>query len=85
MVQGSLSANMEEHSLAEGDEHNESDPSGPSRAPNQAEDGDSTIVLLEPLGYQADRSSCGFAREGNRCAVDRMDLEGGGDDGAGLQ
>ena len=85
LVQGSLSANMEEHSLAEGDEHNESDPSGPSGVPTRAEDGDNTIVLLEPLGYQADRSSCGFTGEGNGCAADQMDLEGGGDDGAGLQ
>ena len=65
LVQGSLLANMEEQSLADGDEHNESEPSGPSRVPTRAEDGDSTIVLLEPLGYQADRSSCGFAGEDN--------------------
>ena len=85
LVQGSLLVNMEEQSLADGDKHNESEPSGPNRVPTRAEDGDSTIFLLEPLGYQANRSSCGFAGEGNGCAADRMDLEGGGDDGAGLQ
>lgn len=75
---------MEEQSAVNGDEHEESDLNGPSGVLIQAEDGDISNVLPEPLGYQTVQSSCGFAGEGNGCAADQMDLEGGGEAGTGL-
>ena len=44
---------MEEQPLANGDEHKESEPSGPSGVLIRAEDGDTTTILPEPFECQA--------------------------------
>lgn len=76
---------MEEQSFTDGDVHKENELSGPSGVFTRAEDGDNTTDVPEPLGNQVDLSSCGFAGECNGLGAERMDLEGGGENGAGLQ
>nr|POE49862.1 hypothetical protein CFP56_26778 [Quercus suber] len=85
LVQCNLPANMEEQSFTDGDVHKENELNGPSGVFTRADDGDNTTDVPEPLGNQADLSSCGFTGECNGLGAEWMDLEGGDENGAGLQ